>query len=220
MIDTLIDKQDTSEIVREQIAAILVTEIANQKALATGAGKDPALWDLEVYTERSNAWEKFLNQDADEVPIVNVWYDNSNFDGGSSNISERQKSTTIYNIDIVARGVSKADGAGHKPGDKEAALNAQRATRLVRNILMAAEYTYLGLRGTVWQRWPQSITSFQPQIGDTPVQNVAGTRIAMRVGFSEFSPQATADILEIISGTVQRTSDGKIVLEAEYDYTA
>lgn len=220
MIDTLIDKQDTFEIVRDQIAAILVTEVANQKVLAAGESKDPALWDLEVYTERSDAWEKFLNQDADEVPVVNIWYDNSNFDKSASNVMERQKTDAVYNIDCIGFGVAQSNGAGHKPGDREAAISSQRALRLVRNILMAAEYTYLGLtRGTAWDRWPQSVTCFQPTIDGNAVQNVWGSRIQFAVSFNEFSPQVAAVVLEKITAEIKRTVDGKIVLETEYDYT-
>lgn len=45
-LQALIDKQDSVEIIRDQIAAILVQEIANQQALAIADSKDPALWTL------------------------------------------------------------------------------------------------------------------------------------------------------------------------------
>ena len=62
LIPDLIDKEDTFEIVRNQIALILANESASQVALATTAGKpDPNLWALKVYTERSNPWEQALN---------------------------------------------------------------------------------------------------------------------------------------------------------------
>lgn len=221
MIQSLIDKQDTFEIVRDQIAAILVTEIANQQVLATAAGKDPDEWKLRVYVERSNPWEQFLNSPVtDRSPLVNIWYDNSSFDPSASNVSERQKTEGIFNIDCYGYGISQGDGGtGHVPGDKEAAFEVQKALRLVRNILMASEYTYLGLRGTVWTRWPQSITVFQPQIDARNVQQIVGARLAFRVVFNEFSPQYEADELELLSVDVLRTEDGEIVLEADYDYT-
>ena len=46
----LIDKLDTFEIVRDEIAAILATEIASQEALAAGE-PDPTLWRLRVFLE-------------------------------------------------------------------------------------------------------------------------------------------------------------------------
>ena len=142
MIQNLIDKQDSFEVIRDQIAAILATETASQMALATAATKDPQDWKMRIFTERSNPWEQWLNEQTDKSPIVNVWYDNSNFDPSASNIVERQGTDAIFNIDCYGYGVSSDDGAtGHNPGDKEAALAVQKALRLVRNILMAAEYT-------------------------------------------------------------------------------
>ncbi len=219
MIDTLIDKLDNFEIIRDQIAAILVSEVASQEALATLGGKNPDDWKLRVYTEASNPWGAFQNDPADRSPIVNVWFDSENFDEAASNVVQTQKATGTYNIDCVGYAVSAADGAGHKPGDREAALEAHRALRLVRNILMAAEYTYLGLRGVVWQRWPQSVTVFQPTEGANPLQNVVGARLALRVGYNEESPQITGVILETVKIDVKRTEDGLIVLEAQYDST-
>jgi hypothetical protein len=216
----LIDKQDTFEIVRDEIAAILATEIASQEALAAGE-PDPTLWKLRVFLEATNPWEQFQeNLPVDTSPIVNVWYDNSSFDMGSGNTVESQTAEAIYNIDCYGLGVSSDDGAGgHNLGDREAAFTVHRALRLVRNILMAAEYTYLGLRKTVYRRWVQSVTVFQPQIDNQAAQNIAGARLALRVRFGEFSPQVTGEILELISVTVRRTEDGEIVILADYDHT-
>ena len=219
MIQSLIDKQDTFEIVRDQIAAILAIEVTNQMALAVNAGKDPDDWKLRIFTERSNPWEQFRGDVVDESPLVNVWYENSFFDESKSNVVSTQMSETIFNIDIYGYGVSSEDGAGHKPGDKEAALVCQRGIRLVRNILMASENTYLQLRGTVWQRWPQSITSFQPQQSENTVEKIVAARIALRVRFTEFSPQFEGEPLELLTTTVKRAEDGSIYFEANYDYT-
>jgi hypothetical protein len=221
MIAELIDKQDNFEVIRDQIAAILATEVANQMALATAGGKDPDNWKLRIFSERSNPWEQLLNEQVDRSPIVNVWFDNSNFDPAASNISERQKTEGVFNIDCYGYGISSDEvGGGHNPGDKEAAFEVHKALRLVRNILMAAEYTYLGLRGVVWQRWPQSITVFQPQLDGRQMQQIVGARLAFRVVFNEFSPQVPAETLELVSVDVKRTEDGEIVVEADYDYTA
>ena len=224
MISELIDKQDTFEIVRDRIATILVTEVANQQILATAAGKDPNQWKLRVFTERANPWEQFQGGEdgvaVDSTPLINVWYDNSNFDPGASNVVGRQKTEAIFNVDCYGYGRS-ANGVagGYKAGDEEAAFEVQRALRLVRNILMAAEYTYLGLRGLVWQRSPQSVTIYQPQIDSRTVQQIVAARLSFRVTFNEFSPQVPPVTLETINTTVLRTEDGEIVIEADYDYT-
>lgn len=219
MIDTLIDKQDSAEIVRDQIAALLVLESAAQMALAQTAGKDPELWRLRVYQERSNPWEA-LNEDA-RAPIVNVWWDSATFDGGASNTLERQKCSATINVDCYGYGRSADRPAGgHTAGDQEAAEAVQRAVRLCRNILMAATYTYLGLRGLVWKRWPESISIFQPQQDNQNHSHVVGARLAMRVDFNEFSPQVTPVELELLSVQVLRSEDGQLLAQADYDYTA
>ena len=217
MIETLIDKQDGFEIVRDKIAAILALEIANQQVLATKAGKDPNLWNIKIYTERMNAWEQWLNSQTDTSPICNIWVDSATYDPSASNISNRQKSDTIYNIDVYGYGRSADDGgSGHVAGDKEAAFEAHRAYRLVRNILMAAEYTYLDLRGIVWQRWTQSFDAYQPQYNGRAMQNVHGLRLQFRVAHNELSPQAVASVLEWLTITTYRTEDGEILVRADY----
>ena len=220
MIQSLIDKQDNFEIIRDEIAAILKLEITEQMVLATAATKDPDDWKLRIFSERSNPWEQYSDSPTDTSPIVNIWYDNSSFDPGASNSVESQKAGAVYNIDCYGYGKSTdVQGGGHNPGDKEAALEVQRALRLVRNILMASQYTYLGLRGLVWSRWTQSISVFQPQIDGRAIQHVVGARIAFRVEFNEFSPQFEGNVLELVSTKVIRAEDGEIYIEADYDYT-
>lgn len=219
-IQVLIDKQDNFEIIRDQIAAILVLESASQQALAVLAAKDPDDWKLRVFTERSNPWELFQGEGAEQTPIINIWYGSSNFDKKSSNAVERQHSNSVFNIDLYALGVSRdVPAGGHIPGDEDAAIRVQAAIKLVRNILMASNYTYLELRGLVWGRWPQSINVFQPQIEGKQAQQVIGARIVLDVDFNEFSPQYVPETLEHVAIDVKRTEDGEIVLEADYDYT-
>lgn len=215
----LIDKLDTFEIVRDQIALLLANEIANQKALAVAAAKDPALWDVKIYAERSNPWEQFLNENPVTTPIANVWFDSETFDMSRSNVVERQTAVGTFNIDIYGYGVASEDGTGQKVSDEQAALEANRAIRLIRNILMAAENTYLQLtRGTAWDRMPQSITVFQPEIDNRAIQGIRGARFALNVTYNEFSPQVTGDNLELLSIDIKRAEDGSILAEADYQY--
>lgn len=220
MIATLIDKQDNVEIIRDQIAAILALESANQVVLAA-LKPDPTLWKIRVYQERANPWDNLPDVDGDITPVVNVWWDTSVFEMAASNIVERQKSRATINIDCIGFGQSADDPlGGHTPGDKQAAEAAQRAVRLVRNILMAAEYTYLGLRGVVWRRWVQSITSFQPQQSNQTATHIVGARVAFDVEFNELSPQVVPETLELLSTKVYRTEDNEVIIDADYDYTA
>lgn len=219
MITELIDKTDSFEMIRDQIAAILATEVAAQMQLATDAGKDPNDWKLRVFKERSNPWEQLLNEQSDTSPIINVWFDNSNFDPGAGSTVERQKTEGVFNIDCYGFGLSEDEpGGGHNPGDRAAALEVHKAIRLARNILMAGTYTYLGLRGLVWQRWPQSITVFQPQLDGRQMQQIVGARIALRVVFNEFSPQVQTETLELVSVKVDELETGEILVNADYQY--
>ena len=220
LITTLIDKQDNSEIIRDQIAAIIAIESANQVALATAASKpNPNDWKLRVFSEAANPWEQFQNFDpnvTDDSPLVNVWFDNVNFDKGKSDIFERQKADGTFNIDIYGVGVSSDDGGtGHNPGDREAAFEVQRGARFVRNILLAAIYHRLGMDGVVWDRRPGSITVCQPEIEDVPVEHVIAARFVLEVGYNEFSPQIEMETLELLANDVHRRFEGSIVVEAD-----
>lgn len=224
LIDSLINKRDTFEIVRDQIAAILAAEIANQMTLAEGASADPTLWKVRIFTERSQPFEQFLGANgapADESPICNVYYDSGSFPGDRSNTVTRQLHEAVYQLDVYGYGVSSDDPDnvdGHIAGDSKAAREAQRAVRLVRNILMASVNTYLQMQGEVWGRMPQSITMFQPKMGETPVQNVIGARLTLSVKFSEFSPQFTPETLEALAIQIKRKETGEVYVNAEYEY--
>ncbi len=208
-IGTLIDKQDVFEIVRDKIASILAAESVSQQALAVAATKDPDLWKLRVYIERSNPVEQFRDDPTDTSPIVNVWYENGDFPKSRGNVVSRQETTATYNIDCLGYGASAdVPAGGHTPGDELAATEAHRAVRLVRNILMAGHYTYLDLKTVVSGRWIRTVSAFQPQIDGRSVEQCLGCRIALDVSFNEYSPQVeddpTIDTLEYVSVDVQQ----------------
>ena len=215
-IDFLIDKQDTFEIVRDQIAQILADEIAEQKILAAAATEDVALWDLSIFTERYSPWERFRD-DQTEVPVVNVWYDRSAFQMAASNVVSEQQVEGTFNIDMVAQGVAKSDGGtGQIAADEAAAFNVQRAARLVRNILMASQYTYLSLQPIVGRRWVQTVESFQPAQGEQAVPRISAMRLTLAVVFDEFSPQFTPETLEEVGVTIKRGLDGSVLAKQEF----
>lgn len=221
LLQQLIDKQDNFEVVRNQIAGLLVSERDNQKALAVDAGKDPALWDFDVYIERSLPFERYLNSTslAERKPIVNVWYNDSTYEAAASNISERQRATGIFNVDCYGAAVAADTVDGHQPADEAAALEAQRVMRLVRNILMSSSNTYFQLQGMVGQRWIQSQNMFQPQLDTKAVCQVIAGRLAVRVGFNEFSPQYVPETLEYVAIQIVKSADSSIaILNADYEY--
>lgn len=224
MITSLIDKFDNMELIRDKIASILTNEIANQKALAIAANKNSNLWNFKVYIERSNPIENFLNINedatlADNLPIVNVWFDNYNLEDKSSNTVEKQTINGTFNIDIYALGIAKNNPlSGHLMGDELANRETQRVFRLVRNILMSSNYTYLEMQKTVGRRWIQSVTSFQPESDGKVIQQIQAIRIAFTVQFIEFSPQYQGQSLELISNELKRNEDGSVIANVDFTY--
>ena len=224
-ITTLISTPDTVELVRDQIGAILLSESEAQMALARAVDLDPDLWRLRVFLERSLPFEQFwdapdkVELEGTQAPIVNVWFDSDTFDLSRSNIVERQGTTAKFNIDCYGYGKDEAAQSGHVPGDLTAAFEAQRCMRLVRNILMAAHYTWLGMRGTVWRRWISGRTMFKPQADEQRhAQHVIGARLVLEVQFSEFSPQVESVPLEMLSIAVKRTEAGELYLTHTTEY--
>lgn len=215
-ITTLIDTPDTFEVIRNKIAQILADESANQVALATVAGKpDPQQWALVVYSERATPWDNTVSGEV----LVNVWFDNASVDESASNTVEAQTMIGTFNVDVIGFSASKSNGAGHMPGDEGAALNAHRGLKLARKILMASQYTYLGMRGVVGKRLPQSITTFQPQLNDHAELHAVGARLAMQVKYEEFSPQFEPSILQELAVEIQRAQDGSVIANVEFDFT-
>ena len=220
MIQELIDKQDSFEIIRDKIALILANETANQQTLATNGGKNPELWKIRVYAERSNPFENFLNEVTDKSPIVNIWTDNLNYEKNASTTFERHKTTCVYNIDCYGYGEASDNvSGGHIAGDYDANINVQRCIRLVRNILMSSIYHQLDLTGLVWHKWIDSVSFFQPEINANSMQKISGARLSLAVTFNEFSPQYIGTELDYIAIDIKRSLDGQIIAEADYDYT-
>ncbi len=218
LIDTLIDKQDSNEIVRDQIAAILAVEVANQKVLATAAGKDPALWDFAIFIERSKPWEIQTETDgneAGEMPLVNVSFDSDTFDNKNSNGVERQRTRGIFYVDCYGFKTRTI----LKTGDELSSRESDRIAKLVRNILMSAAYTYLNIRPIISRRYITRREKFAPDIRQEGFENIVATRITIEVEYDENSPQVTPVDLELIYGKCTRSDSGQIYFEIEIDTT-
>ncbi len=220
-ITTLIDKYDNMELVRDEVAAVLALEKNNQIVLATAAGKDTALWNFDVYSERSSPWE--LVEDADgkiirQVPLVNVYLASASNLGTSGDDVNLAVYNTVINIDCLSAKANKTVDGTMIKGDKLAALDVQRVARLVRNILMAAVYRKL-IAGVTTARMIQSITMFQPNINDHPAQHCVGARLVYACTVNEYSPQYDAPELELVSGEATRGDDGAVLFGTDFDET-
>jgi hypothetical protein len=220
-ITTLIDKQDNNEIVRDQIAAILSIEKTNQIQLATDAGKpNPLLWDFDVFIERAKPWESLSKSDGSEDGelkngLVNVYFESDNFDSPGSDNIQTQKVRGTFFIDCYGQ-KSAVDTAGViSAGDELSSYEVDRIARLVRNILMAGQYTYLGFdRGQiVTKRFIIRREKFFPDQRQDGFENVIGERLTLNVEYIETSPQAVLEILNTLITQCTRSSDGKILFE-------
>lgn len=209
LIETLLATRDNVEVVRDQIAAILKVELAHQAEL--GGPPSP-----RVFLERATPWGALVEQPENELPIVNVWFDTASYEGAASNIVSRQRCDGTFNVDVYAFAASGDSGAGHAPGDEAAAVACQATLRRVRQILMSAHYTYLGLRTIVWKRWPQTLNMFQPPIDARAAHHVIAGRLALAVQFNEFSPEVDGEPLETLLVEVFRATTGELLLRAEY----
>lgn len=222
LVQSLIDKQGTLRAVRDQVAAIILGNSANQQALAESAGKDPKPWKLRVFVDRTDCSGEYTSNDDDEdapqrdpTPIVNVQFDETEYDKKRGTPTQHQQADATFCIDIYGCGVATDTTDGHAPGDAAAADEALRAYMLVFNFLMSDVCSNLGLPGIVGDHWPEKfkLLAVPPGDRDKPrVERVAVGRLELSVSFVEFAPQYEAPLLETVTGTVKRKETGELYL--------
>lgn len=217
----LIDKQDSFEIVRDQIGGILVTELAAQQALAPGAGKDPLDYEVTIFTERHWPVERWLNNDgytSETAPLCTIWTEQSSVvESSSANSKLQQIFEVTYNLDILAHGFTTDDPGGQDPGDYRAHLRCHRAARLIRNILASGPYFEdLALPGIVWPNTQFENLEFgRADLGETEANiGVWHCRARFRVKMCETSPEEPVPgTINLIHTTI--SEDGQVIVETE-----
>lgn len=219
-ITTLIDKQDTYEIVRDQVAAILATETLAQQALATAALKDPDLWAFDVYTERKDPFSILGPDSTGEMSgdksIINVWLERVDLPDG--NDIKNQDGTAIINIDNIASKASKKNGSTIDGSDYLSSLDSERIARLARNIIMHPSYKHLGLTANyVKSRTITGIQKLFTDREDRPFSHVVVSRISLAVRITEFMDQLTSETLEQILIDVEKSDTGQVLVSLEID---
>ncbi len=122
------------ELIRDQIAAILKLEMANQATLQTNPDLDP-----NVYTERFTP----ISKEEEKVLTVNL----SNLELGQET-QMSQKSDTVYFIDIYTFGKSDPTHMGYY----NSSVKMQRLAGLVRAILEDPQYNKLDFPSTFIHR--------------------------------------------------------------------
>ena len=207
VITDLISTPDTVEIIRDQIAAILLLELSNQKNLAEQAHlTDAADYDIAVYLEKQFPVD--VAGGSEKFPAVNVQLIQSDYANGSSQV-DANKRTAVFYLDCYGCG-----NAGNADTDNAAVIKAWKVGRLVRNIIAAGQYTYLGMRTDknkpgVCSRKIRSLSTGVPSGIVNGAYQVVICRLELEVSFYEFSPQASGVKYELYD-FVCRDPDGKV----------
>lgn len=222
----LVRTPDGFEYVRNAIANILATETVTQVAAAeawnaanpTEERLNPDEWAFDVFSERTNSFELFRDDEDDFSQMVNVWYENSFIDRGKST-QTRQWTTTTVNVDCIASGISEETDAGHDCGDEAATLNAQRVARICRRILMHPDYKLLGLSSFVGTRTMTARTMSPKNNEQTPARHTDGVQLQFEITHLEYYDYEELSASEGALVTIYREPDGSIIAQMDYDWT-
>lgn len=222
----LITTPDGFEYVRNAIANIIATESANQVAAAvawnlanpTEEQLVTSEWAIDVYTERSNAFELFRGDENESVQVVNVWYESSDVDKGKST-NAKQWTISRINVDCLACAVSEETSTGHIPADETAFLRAQKVARLCRRVLMHPDYKLLGLKTYVGGRYMSSRRVSPPTANTVPGKHVEAVQLQFEVHHSEFIDFAELTASEGALIKIYREPDGQVMAQMDYDWT-
>lgn len=222
MIATLIDKYDSYELVRNQVALILANETVNQVALATAAGKtDLTPWQYTVYVERKDPLSLIEIDDEGNVlgdsSIMSVWLDRVDISSGT--IADIQQGEAIINIDCVSSKASLEVAENIEASDKRSSLDAERLARLARNILMNPEYIRLQLNSIVLKRWITSIQKLFSDRTDRPYSHVVVSRVVLNVTANEDVNQIPTETLESIYIDIEKSDTGLVLPTVQIDTT-
>ncbi len=224
LITELIDKTDNLTVLRDRLAEVLIVELANQRALAVAASRDPAPWDLRIFTEARRPWEEWHAEQPPHVPIVNLSI-------MSSDIDERRSASSIDTvhagkiaIDGYAAGVpfEGPGGSTHTPGGLAGALARDRAATLVRNILTAGANSELQLNGEKIL-WGGVILSgyktFSADEAHLPAPTVSGFQFIADLVYNETSSEEIGVPLNYIAIDLRRAPlTGELHMEVDFDY--
>lgn len=200
---TLLSEKDNIEVIREQIAALLLLEIENQKSLANEkAVPDARDFDISVFLENDDPLQ-CIDESDDIFPLVNVSLDGV-AERSAASVNKQNMSATFF-IDVYASG----NGAENADFGAEASLKAWKVARIVRRILRAEVNTYLRLRGVV------SKVSFKFQSGEPSAPQsairVKMVRVSLDVDYSE-DVEMSAGVIDWEFAGLVRSEDGRVLL--------
>lgn len=208
-INERLNLPDNIEVIRDQISAIIHTEMRNQFELAT-AEDDPVADDYLATVLVENDEPLQAGGDNDLFPIVNVSVEEVRLDGGASvNTSNR---VALLKLDCYQVGNTSGKFAG-----RTAMIKAWKLARCVRAILESDQYTYLFLRGIVSKVRINSMQGGYPAGMENSAVKVAAVRINLEVTYDQSSPQTTGPGLNILPVVIS-DENGQVVSDIREEY--
>ena len=208
-INERLNLPDNIEVIRDQISAIIHTEMRNQFELAT-ADDDPVADDYLATVLVENDEPLQAGGDNDLFPIVNVSVEEVRLDGGASvNTSNR---VALLKLDCYQVGNTSGKFAG-----RTAMIKAWKLARCVRAILESDQYTYLFLRGIVSKVRINSMQGGYPAGMENSAVKVAAVRINLEVTYDQSSPQTTGPGLNILPVVIS-DENGQVVSDIREEY--
>ena len=208
-INTLLNKQDNSEKIRDQIAALLTLELKNQFTLASNQKiEDHKDFNINVYIENSRPWQ-LVRENKNPFPLINVCLNKIEEETTPGNDAKKKYTGQFY-VDCWGCGNVNNETENFTNDDYLATIRAWKTARIARNVLMSGFYTYLGIRQLVRKRRIASITTIIPNLTESALAVVA-CRIILEVDFYEESPQADATELDGISFTSDDSGNVRLI---------
>jgi hypothetical protein len=203
--------QDNVEKIRDRIVYILKQECINQHALAVETGAaDARDFDVGIYLESERPWQLTEYEDSENpFPLANVCLAGIKQPEKSGSMVSGKKFIAQFFIDCYGCGNKSADGNN----DQLASIRAWKTGRIIRNILMAACYTYLGMQMIVNQRNVTEMNAGTPsnRFTNTSALSITVCRIILEVNYTENSPQITPVEMEEIT-FISVSDNGEVLI--------
>lgn len=222
-ITELLSTPDGYETARDALATILAEEIASQQSLA---GANAADYALDVYVERFAPIEKWVDE-ASDTPVATVWLARYTSDDKRSTVNSNRGRAT-YHIDVFAQARDANNPAGgHIAGDLLARQRLHRALRLIRQILMSGQYTYLdSARGAAQYVFARSVREIEVHEARKRDERsavwISTARMTLDVSLKVDQPQNLPvdwDGIDITQKRLTGTPDGKVLAQLSIDET-
>jgi hypothetical protein len=218
-----------AELVREQLALIILTELPHQKVLAedlsvnalhTIQGRQ-ALKDLQdgIYDIINNIFiEKGTHFQAAQMPGINIYYGRSDFSATEGdNITQVSNSNYSIGVHVTKEHLKKGD-APIVDGDKLSAYMTARVLGILRAILMSGQYITLGntFKGIIYGRRVSGLDVFLPDAQESDGRHGIVGILNISVKFKELSPEKEGTLLAsastAITAKLRTADDGKVIL--------